>query len=70
MTKRDFTAIAVIFKREIDTALAHRHLSEADALARMARLIAVELSRQAGSFRFHTFYAEAGLTTDGFVPIR
>ena len=69
MTKRHFTAIAAIFKQEIDTAKARRRLSEADAIAKVARRIAVELSHTSGSFRFNTFYAEAGLTSDGFIPM-
>ena len=67
MTKRHFIAIAAIFKQEIDAAAAKRHLSEADAVAKVARRIAVELSHTNGSFRFNTFYAACGLTTDGFV---
>lgn len=71
MTKKHFIAIAAIVKNEIDAATAARHLSEADAIARVARKIAVELSHTNGSFRFDTFYAACGLTTDGFrhVPL-
>jgi hypothetical protein len=68
VTKRHFTAIAAIFKQEIDAAVGKRRLSEADAVAKVARRIAVELSHTSGSFRFNTFYAECGLTADGFVP--
>jgi hypothetical protein len=69
MTRKHFVAFAAIFKRELDAAVAARHLTEADTVARLARLIAVELSHTNGSFRFDTFYAACGLTTDGFRPL-
>lgn len=69
MTRKHFVAIAALLKAEIDTAIAKRHLSEADAIARVARRLAVELAHTNGSFRFDTFYGACGLTTDGFRPI-
>lgn len=68
MTRKHFVAIAALLKQEIDAAVGKRRLSEADAIAKVARRLAVELSHTSGSFRFNTFYAECGLTTDGFVP--
>ncbi len=69
MTRKHFAAIAAMLKMEIDAAVAKRHLSEADAIARVARRLAVELSHSNGAFRFDTFYAAIGLTSDGFRPI-
>lgn len=69
MTRKHFAAIAAMLKNEIDAAVAKRHLTEADAIARVARRLAVELSRSNGAFRFDSFYAAIGLTSDGFVPI-
>jgi len=68
VTRKHFAAIAALLKLEIDAAVAKRRLSEADTVARVARKLAVELSHTNGSFRFNTFYAACGLTTDGFVP--
>jgi hypothetical protein len=66
MTRKHFVAIAALFKTEIDAAIAARRLTEADTVARVARRLAVELARANGAFRFDTFYAACGLTTDGF----
>ena len=38
-------------------------------IARIARNLAVEFAGMCASFRFHSFYAAIGLTTDGFRPI-
>lgn len=69
MTHKHFVAVAAMLRNEIDAAVAARHLTEADAVARVARKLAVEFSRASGSFRFHTFFEACGLTTDGFRPI-
>jgi hypothetical protein len=69
MTRKHFASVAALFKAELDAAVAARHLSEADAVARIARRLAVELARTNGSFRFDTFYAACGLTADGFRPL-
>lgn len=69
MTRKHFASVAALFRAELDAAVAARHLTEADTIARVARKLAVELARANGSFRFDTFYAECGLTTDGFRPI-
>lgn len=69
MTRAHIAAVAAMLKDEIDTAVAHRRLTEADAIARVARRLAVEFAHAHGSFRFHTFYRDIGLTTDGFRPV-
>lgn len=69
MTKRDFIAVAEMLRVELDGAVAKRHLSEADAIARVARKLATLLAARNGSFRFDSFYAAIGLTSDGFRPI-
>lgn len=69
MTRIQVARIAEMLKNNIDAAVAARHLTEADAIARIARNLAVEFSHMHGSFRFHTFYAKCGLTTDGYRPI-
>lgn len=69
MTKLQIARIAEMFKNNIDTALSRDQQSDAAAMARIARNLAVELANMHGSFRFHSFYRQCGLTTDGFIPI-
>jgi hypothetical protein len=69
MTRTQIARIAAMLKNNIDTAVSQRHLTEADAIARIARNLAVELADISASFRFHSFYAACGLTTDGYRPL-
>jgi hypothetical protein len=69
MTRLQIARIADMLRNNYDTAIARGQLADADTIARIARNLAVEFAGMCASFRFHSFYAAIGLTTDGFRPI-
>ena len=69
MTRLQVARIAEMLRNNYDTAIARGQLGDADTIARVARNLAVEFADMSASFRFHSFYATIGLTSDGFRPI-